>query len=217
MRDNPFRKAIEQAAADGYTSTPRVIPFARTATAAPRQASVRMATDAQLSFLRKLTREGMDLVATIDAPTAEEARTALDAVTARLGELTSAQASEAIERGKTINRELRARVQADRRAPRATVNELTDGAYRTLDGRVVRVYRTRSTGVQVGSVWNPETESFDYSGRRILRELGPELRMTEDQVAEFGRMTIVCAMCGTPLENELSRARGIGPVCITKI
>lgn len=34
--------------------------------------------------------------------------------------------------------------------------------------------------------------------------------------AEYGRLTNTCGMCGRPLEDEESVARGIGPVCIKK-
>ena len=35
-------------------------------------------------------------------------------------------------------------------------------------------------------------------------------------VVKVGKETICCAICSTPLENELSRERGIGPICWDK-
>ena len=46
---------------------------------------------------------------------------------------------------------------------------------------------------------------------------GAACSMTPASVAEFGRATGICAVCGRPLTDKLSKERGIGPVCWDRV
>ena len=51
----------------------------------------------------------------------------------------------------------------------------------------------------------------------VVARLTEADRMSADEVAEFGRLTQTCLMCGLVLENPESVARGIGPICLKKV
>ena len=51
----------------------------------------------------------------------------------------------------------------------------------------------------------------------MVAKLSQADRMDADEVAAFGKLTMVCMRCGIRLEVPESVERGIGPVCATKI
>lgn len=55
--------------------------------------------------------------------------------------------------------------------------------------------------------------SWEYVGRRPLRFLSEDTRLTIEKAREFGKMYGVCCVCGRILTNEESIEAGIGPVC----
>lgn len=210
-----FRNAIERAAADGYAHNPRVHPFV-TKRPTARPAVERPATGPQRNFLRKLVLESAQAMDDMDRREEGDAfRTFAENVLT--SPVTAASASAAIDRAKDGLAALRVQAlaykvnaKADRAAAR---DELKNGAYRLADGTMVLVKHTRNTGVQVGYVWDAEAEKFEYSGRRILRGLTADMKLTLEQAQAFGRETVVCSECGIRLENETSIELGIGPIC----
>lgn len=217
----PFRKAIEDAAAQGYVSQTRS-PFARVQRqAAPAGPTARLASDRQRAFLQKLIGEQADMYAAVGRDTEADAiRRTLVGLGPELATMTSADASAAIDRAMKSNKGLRATLGAleDARTQQRAeaASGLENGVYRLPDGTVVTVRHTRQSRVQVGYVWDADAQTFEYSGRRILRQLDAGMRLSVDECQAFGQETIVCCVCMTPLENEESRRLGIGPVCRRK-
>lgn len=85
-----------------------------------------------------------------------------------------------------------------------------DKTYRAPDGRVIRVVRGGS-GYLYGKVWTPETQSFEYFAG--IRSVVGMVEMTLAEAKEFGQLTGQCCVCCTVLEDTVSIALGIGPVC----
>ncbi|ABD58457.1 gp41 [Mycobacterium phage PBI1] len=103
-------------------------------------------------------------------------------------------------------------------------DELEDGMYRVADGTIYKVYKTQR-GHQVakrlvveenrhdetaGTVF---TAHFEYEGKRPLRGLTAEQRMSYEEMKEFGAIYGSCCVCTRTLTDELSVYLGIGPVC----
>lgn len=103
---------------------------------------------------------------------------------------------------------------ADKPAP----VELEDGMYRRpSDGEIFKVYHTKN-GHQVAkrlfkSEIGESTYEFVYEGKRPLRSLTAEMRMTLEEARAFGAIYGVCCCCSRTLTDELSIYLGIGPVC----
>lgn len=218
----PFRQAIEDAAAQGYVSQTRS-PFASVRRqAAPAGPTVRLASDKQRAFLQKLISEQAQMYADAGRDIeAEATRRTLVGLGPELAAMTAADASAAIDRAIKSNRGLRsqlANLEADRRAKTAAArDQLEDGTYQLPDGTVAMVYHTvHGANVQVAKVWDTGTGRFEYSGRRILRQITPAMRMTLEQAQAFGQVYGVCSECGRLLTDEDSKAAGIGPVCAKK-
>ena len=115
-------------------------------------------------------------------------------------------------------------------------DELEDGMYRSNAGEYLKVYKTQK-GHQVAKIarieksFDPEclscsgdydhehactchfVVSFDYVGKRPLRDLRPSMKLTLAQAREFGMIYGTCVCCGRTLTDELSVYLGIGPVC----
>jgi len=92
--------------------------------------------------------------------------------------------------------------------------ELEDGIYK-LGDEVRKVYHTvHGRNEQVAKVWTG-TE-FEYVGKRGLRGLAPEHKMTFAEAVEFGRIYGICCNCGRTLTDEHSIEAGIGPICAQK-
>ncbi len=124
----------------------------------------------------------------------------------------------------SINR-LKAEGFTGRARAAAAAVELEDGMYvRSTDGVIFKVYVTRS-GQQVAKRAEVTVVGTDddgktvyeaemvYEGKAPLRTLDATMRMSMDEAQQFGALYSHCCICGDHLENELSIALGIGPVC----
>lgn len=107
-------------------------------------------------------------------------------------------------------------------APKSAEAELEDGIY-LVDGTVYKVYHTKHGANQqvakelvIDGPANLDRASFEYRGKRPLRKIKPEHRMTLEQAKEFGAVYGVCCECSTTLTREESIEAGIGPVCARK-
>lgn len=98
------------------------------------------------------------------------------------------------------------------------VNELDEGMYRVGDD-IFKVYFTRGDEHRDPQlVTKTLTEDgFEYTGKKPLRHIKPEHRMTLDEAKAYGKVTGTCCQCGRKLTNETSIAEGIGPRCAGKI
>lgn len=183
-------------------------------TYATPQTTARPATDKQLGFIRNLLAERQG------NPAAESVRDWLNE--ARLaGALDTRTASSAIEKLLAIRKGV---VAADG-TPVAPA-KLDDGMYRRPSGEFVRVYHTiHGSNQQVGKVLvvtetgvdadGEPTYSgeFTYGGKAALRGLTPEMRLSEAEAKDFGRMYHLCCRCATPLTRDESNHVGYGKTC----
>jgi hypothetical protein len=96
--------------------------------------------------------------------------------------------------------------------------ELPEGMYR-CDGEIYKVYTTRGDEGRAPQLVTKQLieGSFEYTGKRPLRFLRDEHRMTLEEAKEYGKVTGTCCVCGRKLTNEASIADGIGPVCSGKV
>ena len=160
------------------------------------------ATDKQAAFIRTLgTQAGLN-------------KQSIDAVLAAIK--TPGDASKIIDSLKLDANNERmlqaARVRegkAQAAAPEAS--ELDDAIY-SIDGEVRKVYHTQS-GQQVAKRWDGDLAEWEYIGKRGLRGLTAEHKMTLAQAVEFGSIYGRCCNCGRQLTDERSIEAGIGPVC----
>lgn len=90
---------------------------------------------------------------------------------------------------------------------------LDEGMYKVGED-IFKVYRTRESGQLVAK--QLIEESFEYMGKRPLRFIRAEHRMTLDEAKEYGKVTGTCCVCAAKLTNETSIAAGIGPICASK-
>lgn len=88
-----------------------------------------------------------------------------------------------------------------------------------VDGTVYKVQRAVTTTGRpyakrlVADGANP---TWLYEGRTPFAKLSADTLMTRENAEEYGRLYGVCAICGRLLTDEVSIARGIGPVCLRK-
>lgn len=99
--------------------------------------------------------------------------------------------------------------------PRTTRNSfaLPAGMY-VLDGTPVRVQKSReSDRVYAKALVDGE---FVYQAGLVAR-VTADMRMTQEQAAAYGRETGICACCGRELTLPESVARGVGPICYSRL
>lgn len=163
----------------------------------------RPATDKQKQFIRNLLVER--------EATFPEAVTALRTATNHMhkeGKLTTLAASQ------VIDALLMMKV---KRTTAASYEKLEDGMYRSPDGTIRKVYVTvHGAHQQVAKrlvVADDGSASFEYEGKRGLRGLRPEHRLTLEEAKKFGHVYGICCVCSATLTNEVSIEAGIGPVC----
>ena len=146
------------------------------------------ATDKQAAFIRSL---------------GEQAGLNDEAIDAILGACANPKAgSVAIDQLKALPR-AEAKVEAKAKV------ELEDAIYK-IDGEIRKVYHTQSEQ-QVAKVW--VDGEWEYVGKRGLRGLTAEHRMTLAEAKEFGAIYGICCNCSRRLTDETSIEEGIGPVC----
>ena len=122
-----------------------------------------------------------------------------------LGGLTIEDASAEIARLFAIPRP-----KAERKAERVQVTEA--GIYRTSDGTIYKVQRSRETGNLYAKRLNVAGRGFTYAQGAIYA-LTPADRLTLAEAKAFGFEFGICCVCGAELSDPKSVAQGIGPVC----
>lgn len=105
----------------------------------------------------------------------------------------------------------------DREKPRPAAPrvEVTEGMYRTSEGRIFKVQRAvHGSGnlyakelLGSGDSWR-----FEYA-QGAVRKLKIEDKLTLEQAREFGALYGTCMVCGRTLTDEVSISHGIGPIC----
>lgn len=112
------------------------------------------------------------------------------------------------------------------RAMKKRVAEVTEGMYRTSDGRIYKVQKAvHGSGnlyakelvrdVAHGNVFGNVDQGrwkFEYV-KGAIRRLRKEDKLTLEQAKEFGALYGTCCVCGRTLTDETSIAEGIGPIC----
>ena len=94
------------------------------------------------------------------------------------------------------------------------------GFYCTSDGTFYRVQSNKAkTNVYAKELQTSQggRPFWKYVGRLPFAKLGKDVRLTKEQAAEFGHTHGSCLICMRELTDEESVARGIGPVCATRL
>lgn len=153
---------------------------------------VEMATEPQLNFIRVLfTKKGTELE--------------------NIELLTKDQAS-------TLIGELKKLPDVRKTQAKREVANIEPGMY-AKDGKI---YKVKLSNPKPDGVRYPyalelnEAHRFEYAPG-VVGTLSAEDRMTEEQAAAYGLEHGVCCVCGRVLTNEDSKARGIGPICATRL
>jgi len=90
------------------------------------------------------------------------------------------------------------------------------GVYRLADGTIVSVYNSRNNpGRRYGKVWDDDAQTWIYTRGAAFKAAGLP-RLTLEEIAAFGKVTVQCAICCRTLTRTESKARGIGPVCASR-
>lgn len=143
------------------------------------------------------------------------------------GTATREQISEQIDRLKAERDSdgTRHDAKTERIAAAYNADPLEIGMYRKTDGRMFRVYPARNGGHLLCKELVPDSEpgwskdckwSFEYRGA-AHRFVSANERMTLEEAKRFGHDFGVCCCCGALLTDPDSVARGIGPVCASKV
>lgn len=107
-----------------------------------------------------------------------------------------------------------------------TAQELTVGAYRTADGRIIRVYPAKAdrNRLLASELTDPSADSsadaWTYLGM-ASRFVTASDKLTADQVEDLAHQIGTesftwCCVCGRKLDDPNSVSRGIGPICRAK-
>lgn len=195
--------------------------------------NTQLATDPQITFLRKLDTEYCDLsvqfhVAEGQHDEAEVVRGMMEIIEEGYAKLTKREASARIDRMKNEKLPaLRAKVRAQRPVvaapkPEGKREELEDGIY-LFEGKVVKVvHAIHGSGNQYASVLNPENRTptgkarFEYTAG-LVRKLTAAMKMTKAQGLEYGELYGMCVSCGATLTADVSIERAMGPICAGKL
>lgn len=96
----------------------------------------------------------------------------------------------------------------------STSTTVEEGMYRHPDGRIVRVYTTRSGHLAAKVLRIEDGHGYlDYAGREPLADLLDEHRLTAEEAAQLGRTYGFCVNCARLLDDDRSLAAGYGPQC----
>lgn len=187
---NDQRIKVEAAAAGELDKT-KASELIDSLKGAPMQAGKTGASEKQESFIRSLVADRECGVTDVEAFLAEiKDRKAASAVIDTLKQLP--------KRGST-----------------QPGGELEDGMYRLGDD-IYKVYHTvHGANQQVAKILVvvDGEGSFEYVGKRPLRNLTPDHKMTLEEAKAFGRVYGVCCNCSATLTREESIEAGIGPIC----
>lgn len=108
------------------------------------------------------------------------------------------------------------RAAAPRVAAAAAPVSVEDGqTYRAPDGRTFHVYQGQA-GHLLAKLWNAADDAFGYFGAANRLPAGL-VQLTTEELQAFGRATGTCAVCMRHLTDDESVARGIGPVCYSRM
>jgi hypothetical protein len=154
------------------------------------------ASDAQMAFLRTLCEEQGHEVPQNPTKAQASARISELLETRRTGSATAAQ----------------------------TPGEVTEGMYRTPDGGIYKVqvavhgsgrlYAKKLVAMDEPKVMKKGTKTHEFAYESgALRKLTPAMKMTMEEMKEWGKLYGTCCKCGLMLTDETSIAEGIGPVC----
>lgn len=108
-----------------------------------------------------------------------------------------------------------------RKGKPANKPQVDEGMYQ-MNGQIYRVQMAvHGSGYLYAKVLVPPTMTGGKPRFKrapsALYKLRPEHRMTPEQAAEFGALYGFCVVCGRTLTDEQSIAKGIGPICETKV
>lgn len=122
--------------------------------------------------------------------------------------------------GRTVSRIIDT-LKAAPMAATKSVGALSVGMYRTSEGTIYRVHKSRETGNLYAKrmEWDMLTESkprFEYD-RGAIYSLTSADRMTLEEACAWGVETGICCVCGAFLTDAKSVARGVGRVCGGKV
>ena len=106
-------------------------------------------------------------------------------------------------------------------------NGVEDGMYQTPDGDVYKVqvavhgsgqlYAKKLVKLDTPRQLKKGVRTHEFVREPgALAKLTPEMAMTQEQAAEFGKLYGSCCNCGLTLTDETSIALGIGPKCRAK-
>jgi hypothetical protein len=100
-------------------------------------------------------------------------------------------------------------------SPKKSGVELEVGMYKTADGEIYRVQRSRESGNLYAKRLDL-IEGFVYEAG-CIRKITASDRMTLDEAKAFGVETGMCCVCGAFLTDPKSVEQGIGPICIKRV
>ena len=169
----------------------RVIDHLKACPAKNGDLSVKMASEKQVEFIKRLTAERDTSRHGVRFDDPEN--------------LTMLEARKIIDWLLTLPRQT---------AP-GTTAELDAGIY-FCDGIVVKVQKAvHGSGHMYAKALDPETGRFEYH-TGLIRKLDASMKMTLEQATQYGALYGVCCNCGRTLTDENSIEAGIGPVCAKK-
>ena len=99
-------------------------------------------------------------------------------------------------------------------APTVEVAPLELDKLYEFDGKVYRIFKSRSTGSFYAKV--SDDGQWVYAPG-VVRQLTADMRITLDRALELSKISSRCVRCHKRIEVEKSVRQGMGPVCIKKI
>lgn len=170
---------------------------------------IRLATDAQLGYLRSLMLDK----AAHQGVEADDAHVMIDEWMATPRSLS--EASENITRlkdeGYTGRKYTGIITDTDHR-------DSLEGFWTLPGGEIVKVQKAVAAGDgrEYGKVLDTDTGKFRYTPGVISEVRKSGTRLALDQAKELGKLYGICVVCGRTLTDEDSIANGIGPICAQK-
>ena len=174
----------------------------------PRQSQPRYASPKQVAFLTSLVAE-RNQSAIVGGPVVEAGE--------NLAALSAKTASELIT----------ALLACPKQGAASPAEPLEVGMYRNESGEIFKVQESKTGNryakklVQISGerlTEEGETVSFEFEyAPGAVRSLTAAMRLSLEEAKAFGLKFGVCCVCGKTLTEATSVARGIGPVCITKL
>lgn len=98
---------------------------------------------------------------------------------------------------------------------KVSANPVTELGLYFLDGSVYKVVRSQMSNKLYAKKLDTETGNWNYDAG-YFQSLNADLKLTQEQAELFGSMHNRCACCGAWLEDIISVAYFVGPVCSKK-